>query len=227
MVSRPSTRASPPPRRHARGEAATAKGLPPALPPGFLAFLVTIAIWYLIFRQPITPLPSSPRHSCPATRRACSAPPTPVPWRSARPATGSTSRRRSGDRTLRPGLRRRRQQDRNDGLTARNDRHGSLSRVRRSRPPGRARCTSPIALAGTIYVYDRDGLYQREFLSSQSPARTGSHSASRSTSAGTALRDADLSGPYQKILVIDRTANIVRTIGENEKAQLPERDRRR
>ena len=31
----------------------------------------------------------------------------------------------------------------------------------------------------------------------------------------------DLSGPYQKVLVIDRTAKVVRTLGENEKLNFP------
>jgi sugar lactone lactonase YvrE len=31
----------------------------------------------------------------------------------------------------------------------------------------------------------------------------------------------DLSGPYQKVLVIDRTAQVVRTVGENEKLNFP------
>ena len=79
-------------------------------------------------------------------------------------------------------------------------------------------------LAGTIYVYDRDGAYQRELT--LAVPRPGWQPLGLAFDKAGNLYVTDLSGPYQKVLVIDRTANVVRTLGENEQAQLPERRRR-
>jgi tripartite motif-containing protein 71 len=74
-------------------------------------------------------------------------------------------------------------------------------------------------LAGAIYVYDRDGAYQRE-LTLAVPRPDWQPLGLAFDKAGN-LYVTDLSGPYQKVLVIDRTAQVIRTLGENEKLSFP------
>jgi DNA-binding beta-propeller fold protein YncE len=184
---------------------------------GLLAFLVTIAIWYLIFRQPITPpLPVIPESQLPAYSTAI--------YGAFRPAGVAVSP--SGDRIYVT-------QALGDRTSVVFD--GGGNKIGTMAPPATTGTDhSPVyiavdpltdevyvsdRLAGTIYVYDRDGLFQREFRLAK-PSTSWQPLGLAFDKAGT-LYVTDLSGPYQKILVIDRTANIVRTIGENEKLNFP------
>ena len=74
-------------------------------------------------------------------------------------------------------------------------------------------------LAGTVYIYDRDGAYQRE-LTLAIP-RPGWQPLGLAFDKAGNLYVTDLSGPYQKVLVIDRTAQVVRTLGEKDKLSFP------
>jgi DNA-binding beta-propeller fold protein YncE len=74
-------------------------------------------------------------------------------------------------------------------------------------------------LAGTVYIYDRDGAYQRELT--LAVPRTGWQPLGLAFDKAGNLYVTDLSGPYQKVLVIDRTAQVLRTLGENDKLSFP------
>jgi DNA-binding beta-propeller fold protein YncE len=74
-------------------------------------------------------------------------------------------------------------------------------------------------LAGTIYIYDRDGAYQRELT--LAVPRPGWQPLGLAFDKAGHLYVTDLSGPYQKVLVIDRTAQVVRTLGESDKLSFP------
>jgi DNA-binding beta-propeller fold protein YncE len=74
-------------------------------------------------------------------------------------------------------------------------------------------------LAGTVYIYDRDGAYQRELT--LAVPRPGWQPLGLAFDAKGNLYVTDLSGPYQKVLVIDRTAQVVRTLGEKEQLSFP------
>jgi DNA-binding beta-propeller fold protein YncE len=73
--------------------------------------------------------------------------------------------------------------------------------------------------AGAIYVYDRDGAYQRTFA--LAVPRPGWEPLGLAFDASGYLYVTDLSGPFQKVLVIDRAANVVRTLGENDALSFP------
>jgi DNA-binding beta-propeller fold protein YncE len=73
---------------------------------------------------------------------------------------------------------------------------------------------------GEIYIYDRDGVYQRT-LTLARPI-TGWQPTGIAFDKDGLLYVVDLAGgAYPVVEVIDRTANIVRTIGENEKMNFP------
>jgi DNA-binding beta-propeller fold protein YncE len=74
-------------------------------------------------------------------------------------------------------------------------------------------------LAGTIYIYDRDGAYQRELT--LAVPRPGWQPLGLAFDKAGNLYVTDLSGPYQKVLVIDRTAQVVRTLGERDQLSFP------
>ncbi len=111
---------------------------------GLLAMLATIALWYLIFRQPITPPhPGDPAVAqCRPTRRASTAP---AALRRGRHASGDRIyvTQSAGDSTGHR-LRRERQQGRHDGAAA--NRPARATRPSTSRSiPSTARSTSPTA----------------------------------------------------------------------------------
>jgi DNA-binding beta-propeller fold protein YncE len=155
---------------------------------GLLAMLVTIAIWYLIFRQPITPpLPLIPDSQLPAYSTAI--------YGIQRPAGVAVSP--SGDRiyvTQSAGDR--------TGIVF----DGAGNKIGTMTPPPTTGTDhSPVYIAvdpltSEVYGWQPLGLAFDK--------------------AGT-LYATDMSGPYQKVLVIDRSANVVRTIGENDNLNFP------
>lgn len=185
---------------------------------GLLAMLTTIALWYFLFRQPINalPLPGITVPEVPTYSTAI--------YGAQRPAGVAVSP--SGDRiyvTQSEGGR--------TGLVfdASGNKLGTMA------PPASTGTDhAPVYLAvdpltnevyvsdrlvGAIYVYDRDGAYQRTFTLAQ--PRPGWQPLGLAFDAKGALYVTDLSGPFPKVLVIDRAATVVRTLGENQKLNFP------
>jgi DNA-binding beta-propeller fold protein YncE len=184
---------------------------------GLLAMLVTIAVWYLLFRQPIPPppLPGIPQTEVPTYATAV--------YGALRPSGVAVSS--SGDRIYVA-------QSAGDRTVIVFDAGGN--KVGATAPPDSGTDHAPVylavdpltsevyvsdRLAGTIYIYDRDGAYQRELT--LAVPRPGWQPLGLAFDAKGNLYVTDLSGPYQKVLVIDRTAQVVRTLGENEKLNFP------
>ncbi|HEX2808615.1 MAG TPA: SBBP repeat-containing protein, partial [Kineosporiaceae bacterium] len=74
-------------------------------------------------------------------------------------------------------------------------------------------------LAGAIYIYDRDGAYERTFALTE--PRPGWQPLGLVFDSAGNLYVTDLSGPFQKVLVIDRSAAVIRTLGDTEKLSFP------
>ncbi len=184
---------------------------------GLLAMLATIAIWYLLFRQPIPPppLPGIPQTEVPTYATAI--------YGAQRPTGVAVSP--SGDRIY--------------VAQSAGDRTGIVfdaggNKVGTMAPPETGTdhsfvyvAVDPLTndvyvsdrMAGAIYVYDRDGTYQRELT--LAVPRPGWQPLGLAFDAKGNLYVTDLSGPFQKVLMIDRTAQVVRTLGENEKLNFP------
>jgi DNA-binding beta-propeller fold protein YncE len=183
---------------------------------GLLAMLATIAIWYLLFRQPIpVPLPIIPESKVPTYATAV--------YGALRPSGVAVSP--SGDRIY--------------VAQSEGDRTGIVfdaggNKVGTMAPPDTGTDHTPVYLAvdpltsevyvsdrpaGTIYIYDRDGAYQRELA--LAVPRPGWQPVGLAFDTKGNLYVTDLSGPFQKVLVIDRTATVVRTLGENDKLSFP------
>lgn len=184
---------------------------------GLLAMLATIAIWYLLFRQPIQlPLPVIPSSEIPAYATAV--------YGAQRPAGVAVSP--SGDRIY--------------AIQSAGDQTGVVfdaggNKLAIMRPPETSgtehapvyAAVDPVTsevyvsdrLAGTIYIYDRDGAYQRELT--LAVPRPGWQPLGLAFDKAGNLYVTDLSGPYQKVLVIDRTAQVVRTLGQNDRLNFP------
>jgi DNA-binding beta-propeller fold protein YncE len=185
---------------------------------GLLATLVTIALWYFLFRQPISvlPLPGIPQTEVPAYTTAV--------YGAQRPSGVAVSP--SGDRIYVT-------QSEGDRTGVVFD--GAGTKVGTMAPPkstGTDHAPVYVAidpltsevyvsdrLAGAIYIYDRDGAYQRTFTLAQS--RPGWQPLGLAFDKAGNLYVTDLSGPYQKVLEIDRAAAVVRTLGENDKLSFP------
>jgi DNA-binding beta-propeller fold protein YncE len=183
---------------------------------GLLAMLATIAIWYLIFRQPINPLPLIPETQIPGYSTAI--------YGANRPAGVAVSP--SGDRIYvaqsegsRVGL----------VFDAGGNQVGTMAP-----PESTGTDHAPVylaidpltsevyvsdRLAGAIYIYDRDGAYQRTFTLTE--PRPGWQPMGLAFDTKGNLYVTDLSGPFQKVLVIDRTAAVARTLGETSKLSFP------
>jgi DNA-binding beta-propeller fold protein YncE len=184
---------------------------------GLLAMLVTIALWYLIFRQPITPpIPVIPESQIPSYSTSI--------YGAQRPSGVAVSP--SGDRiyvTQSEGSR--------VGLVF----DASGNKVGTMAPPASTGTdhvpvylaidplTSEVyvsdRLAGAIYIYDRDGAYQRMFTLAE--PRPGWQPLGLAFDSKGNLYVTDLSGPFQKVLVIDRSAAVIRTLGETDKLSFP------
>ncbi len=185
---------------------------------GLLAMLATIATWYLLFRQPIPPLPlpGIPQTEVPSYATAI--------YGALRPSGVAVSP--SGDRIY--------------VAQSSGDRTGIVfdaggNKVGTMAPPEATGTdhapvylaidplTSEVyvsdRLAGAIYIYDRDGAFQRE-LTLALP-RPGWQPLGLTFDTKGNLYVTDLSGPFQKVLVIDRTATVVRTLGETSKLSFP------
>jgi DNA-binding beta-propeller fold protein YncE len=184
---------------------------------GLLAMLATIAIWYLVFRQPIPlPIPVIPASEVPTYATAI--------YGAQRPSGVAVSQ--SGDRIYVTQT----QGDRSGVVF-----DGGGNKVGTMAPPEATGTDhSPVYLAidpltnevyvsdrltSAIYIYDRDGLYQREFTLAE--PRPGWQPLGLAFDAAGNLYVTDLSGPFQKVLVIDRSASVIRTLGENEKLSFP------
>jgi DNA-binding beta-propeller fold protein YncE len=184
---------------------------------GLLAMLATIAVWYLVFRQPIPlPIPVIPASEVPTYATAI--------YGAQRPSGIAVSP--SGDRiyvTQTEGDR--------SGVVF----DGGGNKVATMAPPEATGTDhSPVYLAidpltkevyvsdrltGAIYIYDRDGAYQRTFTLAE--PRPGWQPLGLAFDTSGNLYVTDLSGPAQKVLVIDRTAAVVRTLGEASKLSFP------
>ncbi len=184
---------------------------------GLLAFLVTIAIWYLIFRQPITPpLPVIPESGLPAysTSLYGAKGPTGV----AVSASGDRIYviQSQGDRT---GI----------VFDANGTKLGTLAPPASSGPnhtpvyaavdPLNGEVYVSDRLAGTIYVYDRDGVFQREFR--LAVPRPGWQPLGLAFDKDGSLYVTDMSGVSPTVLQVDRTAQVIRTIGEGQGFSFP------
>jgi DNA-binding beta-propeller fold protein YncE len=185
---------------------------------GLLATLVTIALWYFLFRQPITalPLPGIPQVEVPAYSTAV--------YGAQRPSGVAVSP--SGDRIYVT-------QSEGSRVAAVFDAAGT--KLGTMAPPAATGtdhapvyvAVDPLTsevyvsdrLAGAIYIYDRDGAYQRTFTLAQ--PRPGWQPLGLAFDNAGNLYVTDLSGPYQKVLEIDRAAAVVRTLGENDKLSFP------
>ena len=183
---------------------------------GLLAMLVTIAIWYLIFRQPIVPIPVIPESQIPAYATSV--------YGVNRPLGVAVSP--SGDRIY---------VTQSAGEVVGVVFDGGGNRIGTMAPPattGAEHAPSYLAIdpltnevyvsdrmAGTVYIYDRDGVFQRELT--LAVPRPGWQPLGLAFDKAGNLYVTDLSGLYQKVLVIDRTAEVVRTLGENEKLNFP------
>jgi DNA-binding beta-propeller fold protein YncE len=184
---------------------------------GLVAMLATVAVWYLLFRQPIPlPLPVVPESKVPTYLTAV--------YGSQRPVGVTVSP--SGDRIY--------------ALQSAGDRAGIVfdgggNEIGRMVPPATSgtdhvpvyAAVDPLTeevyvsdrLAGTVYIYDRDGVYQRELT--LAVPRPGWQPLGLAFDQAGQLYVTDLSGPYQKVLVIDRNAQVVRTLGEEDKLSFP------
>ena len=183
---------------------------------GLLAMLITIAIWYLLFRQPISPLPPIPETQIPGYTTSM--------YGATRPTGVAVSP--SGDRIYVT-------QSGGDRTSLVFDAAGT--KLATMAPPEATGTNHvPVYAAvdplteevyvsdrpmGTVYIYNRDGLFQRELALAE--PRPGWQPMALAFDAAGLLYVTDLSGPYQKVLVIDRTANVVRTVGENESLNFP------
>jgi DNA-binding beta-propeller fold protein YncE len=185
---------------------------------GLLATLITIALWYLLFRQPIStlPLPGIPQTEVPTYATAI--------YGAQRPAGVAVSP--SGDRIYAS-------QSEGDKTVVIFDASGN--KVGTMAPPASTGANhvpvylaiDPLTnevyvsdrLAGAIYIYDRDGTYQRTFTLAE--PRPGWQPLGLAFDTKGNLYATDLSGPFQKVLVIDRTATVVRTLGEDSKLSFP------
>jgi DNA-binding beta-propeller fold protein YncE len=184
---------------------------------GLLAMLVTIAIWYLLFRQPITPpLPVIPESEIPGYATSL--------YGAQRPTGVAVSS--SGDRIY--------------VAQAEGDRVGlvfdaSGNQIGAMAPPEETGTNHvPVYIAidplteevyvsdrpsGTIYIYDRDGAYQRELTLAE--PRPGWQPMGLAFDKDGNLYVTDLAGPFQKVLVIDRNAQVTRILGENQNLSFP------
>jgi DNA-binding beta-propeller fold protein YncE len=184
---------------------------------GLLAMLSTIAIWYLVFRQPITPpLPVIPDSKLPAYATSLFGVTNPYGIAVSGDGDRIYVAETEGDRVVRVL-----------------DAAGRL--VATAQPPestGTEHVPLFVAIdpltsevyvtdrpTGSIYIYDREGAYQRTLtLAKPLP---GWQPVGIAFDAEGSLYVGDLSGPYPRIQVIDRTANVVRTLGETSQLAFP------
>jgi sugar lactone lactonase YvrE len=181
-----------------------------------LLLLLGIAIWYLLFRQPINPIPPIPVSQIPTYSTSM--------YGVTRPIGVAVSS--SGERIYVT----------EGGATGTGvvlDGAGNV--VGKMIPPASAETdrqpvyaavdprTSEVyvsdRLSGTIYIYDEDGAFQRELVLPE--PRPGWQPMGMTFDADGNLYVTDFSGPFQKVLVIDRDLRVVRTLGEGLNLNFP------
>lgn len=181
-----------------------------------LVLLLGIAIWYLLFRQPINPLPPIPATQIPAYSTSI--------YGATRPIGVAASP--SGDRIYVT-------QGAASGVGVVFDSSGTV--VGQMIPPESTgtdhqlvyAAVDPVTqevyvtdrMAGTVYIHDRDGAYQRELVLA-TPLPGWQPVGLAFDSAGN-LYVTDLSGAFQSVLVIDRDLAVVRTLGEGMNLNFP------
>jgi DNA-binding beta-propeller fold protein YncE len=183
---------------------------------GLLAMLTTIVIWYLIFRQPINPLPLIPVSQLPSYTTSVFGATSPT----------GVAASPSGDRIYVT-------QTEGDRVALVFDAAGNP--VGTMVPPESTGAEHvPVYVAidpltdevyltdratGAIYIYDRDGKFQRTLTLAE--PRPGWQPLGITFDKAGNLYVTDLSGTFQKVLVIDRTARVIRTLGESSKLSFP------
>ena len=181
---------------------------------GVLLLLMALAIWYFLFRQPINPLPVIPVTPVPAYSTSI--------YGVTRPIGLAVST--AGDRIyVTQGA------ATNIGVVL----DGGGTVIGPMTPPDTATGHQPIyaaidpitqevyeadRLAGTIYVFDRDGAYLRELVP---PNTSGWQPVGLAFDGAGALYVTDLSGSGARILVIDRNGTVVRTVGAGDRLNFP------
>jgi DNA-binding beta-propeller fold protein YncE len=183
---------------------------------GLLAMLATIAIWYLLFRQPINPLPPIPESRVPGYATSVYGVNNPVGVAVSPDGGRIYVAETEGDRVVRVF-----------------DAAGNL--VATAAPPESTGTEHvPVFVAidpltsevyvtdrptGAVYIYDRDGAYQRTLtLAEPIP---GWQPVGIAFDPQGQLYVTDVSGAYPRVLVIDRTANVVRSMGETSELAFP------
>jgi DNA-binding beta-propeller fold protein YncE len=182
---------------------------------GLLAVLVLLTIWYLLFRQPINPIPPIPESQVPAYSTSF--------YEVSRPVGVAVSA--AGDRIYVT-------QSSGDRSVAILD--GSGQRIGSAvAPTGTGTDHVPVYVAidpltsevyvtdrpaAAIYIYDRDGRYQRQFQPAE--PRDGWQPVGIAFDKEGHLFVSDLSGT-QQIIEFDRQAQVVRTVGATEGLNFP------
>jgi len=185
---------------------------------GLLATLVTIALWYFLFRQPITalPLPGIPTAEVPGYSTAM--------YGTERPMGVAVSP--SGDRIY---------VSQSEGARVGLVLDGSGNTLATMAPPASTGTdhvplfiaidplTSEVYVtdrpAGAVYIYDRDGAYERT-LALAKPIVAWQPVGIAFDATGL-LYIGDLSGASPTIEVFDRQANLVRRIGADNRMSFP------
>jgi len=183
---------------------------------GLLLLLAAVTIWYLIFRQPINPLPIIPSSKVPAYSTSFYGPNTPMGLAVSREGDRIYVAETEGDRRLLVF-------DGGDNL------------VQAVRPPESTGTehvplwvaidpvTSEVYVSdrptGQIYIYDRDGTYLRTFALAL--PLTGWQPVGLAFDLGGNLYVSDLSQATAQVEMIDRTGKIVRTFGANDHLSFP------
>lgn len=182
---------------------------------GLLAFLVLLTIWYLLFRQPINPLPPIPESQIPAYSNSIYGAEAPTGI-AVTPAGDRIYVTDTGARLLRIY-------------------DGSGNEIGTGAPPAETGGDHvPVYVAidpltgevyvtdrptGSIYIYDADGRYQRTFQMA-APIEGWQPLAVAFDKAGN-LYVTDVGGAAPSVRVFDRTATLLRTIGEQEGLAFP------